>query len=69
MTTDEIRAAILNPSADVAEGYRRIILRTKDGRRVEGLLKNEDTVSVQALAADGSFALLRRSELESVEPR
>lgn len=67
MTTDEIRAAILNPSADIAEGYRRIILRTKDGRRIEGLLKNEDTVSVQALAADGSFALLRRSELESVE--
>jgi len=67
MTTEEIRVAILNPSANVADGYRRITVRTKDGRQVEGLLKNEDTVSVQALAADGSFALFRRSEIENVE--
>lgn len=67
MTTEGIRTAILNPSANVAESYRRVSLRTNDGRLIEGLLKNEDTVSVQALTTDGSFALLRRSEIESVQ--
>jgi cytochrome c oxidase cbb3-type subunit III len=65
--TEEIRADILDPNASVAEGYRRVLVRTKDGRRIEGLLKNEDTASLQILTADGSFALLRRSEVERVE--
>lgn len=65
--TEEIRADILDPGAVVDEGYRRVAVRTKDGRRIEGLLKNEDTFSLQVLTRDGSYALLERPQIASVE--
>ena len=65
--TEEIRADILHPDESVAEGYRPVAVRTRDGRKIEGLLKNEDTASLQVLQRDGSFALLSRSEVESID--
>lgn len=64
--TAEIRADILDPDAIVDEGYRRVAIQTRDGRSIEGLLKNEDTASLQVLTRDGSFALLSRAEIASV---
>jgi putative heme-binding domain-containing protein len=65
--TEEIRADIVDPNASVAQGYGRVVVRTKDGSRIEGLLKNEDMASLQVLTSDGAYALLRRSEVDSVE--
>ena len=65
--TADIRADILAPDAKVDEGYRQIVIRTKDGRTIRGLLKNEDTASVQVLAKDGSFALLSRAEIAEAD--
>ncbi len=65
--TEQIRADILDPDSLVGDGYRRVTVRTQDGRRIEGLLKNEDTVSLQVLTRDGSFELLRRAEIASLE--
>lgn len=65
--TEDIRADILHPDAEVAEGYRQVAIRTRDGRRIEGLLKNEDTASLQVLLRDGSFELLSRAEVETVD--
>lgn len=65
--TEEIRDDILHPNASVGEGYRRVVVRTKNGESFEGLLKNEDTASLQVLRPDGTYALLRRSEAASVD--
>lgn len=67
MKTAEIRAAIVDPDANVGEGYRRVAIQTLDGRKITGLLKNEDTASVQVLGKDGAFALLLRSEIAQLE--
>ena len=45
------------------EGFRFAVARMADGRRVEGLVKNQDTFTVQLLLRDGSFASLERSEI------
>ena len=65
--TEEIRADILDPDAVVPGGYRRVIIQTKDGRRLAGLLKNEDTFSIQALTSEGEHLLLDRREIASVD--
>ncbi len=63
---DEIRRDVLEPSHEVAEGYRTVLLEAKDGRTIEGLLKNEDTFSVQVLISDGTYVLLSRGEVRRI---
>jgi len=63
---DEIRTDILEPGSQVAEGYRQVVVDTKAGDIFEGLLKNQDTFSVQVLMRDGSFSLLSREDIRQV---
>ncbi len=62
-TSDRIRADVLDPDAEIREGYRSVAAVTRGGVLVEGLLKNEDTFSVQILTRSGRFRLLDRSEI------
>ncbi len=62
-TSDRIRADVLDPDAEIAEGYRAAAAVTRDGGRIEGILKNEDTFSVQILTRGGRFQLLDRDEI------
>ena len=66
-TSDEIRLDILEPGSRVVEGYRSVVVETTDGQLIEGLLKNEDTFSVQILTRDGTYSLLSRGEVRNVE--
>ena len=63
---DEIRMDVLEPGKEVAEGYRKVIVATKAGDVLEGLLKNQDTFSVQVLMRDGSFSLLSREDIREI---
>jgi putative heme-binding domain-containing protein len=60
---DDIRNAIV--SADKRAGFRKGLANatTKDGRRISGLVRNEDNFSVQLQGLDGAFYLLERSDL------
>ena len=62
-TSAQIRSDVLEPSSSVREGFRFAVARMRDGRQVEGLVKNQDTFTVQLLLRDGSFASLERSEI------
>src|SRR6266851_2423319 len=42
-SAEYIRESILNPSADIPEGYAGVTVITKDGKRVIGVRINEDT--------------------------
>lgn len=63
---DEIRMDVLEPGRQVAEGYRQVVVDTKAGDILEGLLKNQDTFSVQVLMRDGSFSLLSREDIRQI---
>ena len=62
-TSNQIRNDVLDPDAVVPEGYKAVVAVTPDGDQVEGLLKNEDTFSVQILTRDGRFRLLDRRNI------
>ena len=64
--SNEIRKDVLEPDADLAEGFHPIEVETQDGRRIAGVLKNEDTFVLMILTADGGVEALQRSSLKNV---
>ena len=62
-----IRDEIVKTQRTPAPTYRPAVLTTYDGRRLEGLIRNEDNFSVQFQTKDGSFHLFQKSELRSFE--
>jgi len=62
-----IRDEIVKPNRTEPAGYRSAVLTTRNGDRVEGLIRNEDNFSVQLLTRDGSFHFFQKSDLQAVE--
>jgi putative heme-binding domain-containing protein len=62
-STDDIRSAIV--SADMRPRVRKGLAKatTRDGRQISGLVRNEDNLSVQLLAQNGTFHSLEKSDL------
>lgn len=60
---DEIRDAILKPSAEPRE---TAIAVARNGRSFSGMIRNEDNASLQLQDGDGRFYLLMKSSLVSV---
>ena len=50
-----IRDEIVKSNRVEPAGYRSAALVTKDGNRVEGVIRNEDNFSVQFQTKDGGF--------------
>lgn len=67
LTAKVIRNGILNPNRIVPTGYRLAIATTRDGSRVEGVVRSEDNFSVQLQARDGAFHFLQKSDLQNLE--
>ena len=65
--SDKIRRDVLEPDAELAAGFESVTVETLDGRRIEGVLKNEDTFLVLILTATGEVHIFRRNDLKSVE--
>ena len=59
-----IRDAILSPSSGAAVRYKRAVVTTRDGTRLEGVLRNEDNFSLQLQDAEGAFHFLQKSDLQ-----
>ena len=66
-TSARIRNDVLEPDAEIAEGYRAAAVVTRGGGRIEGILKNEDTFSVQILTPGGRFHMLDRREIAELQ--
>jgi putative heme-binding domain-containing protein len=67
MSADAILKSILNPARVIPPGYKPATVTTRDGTRVEGVVRNEDNFSVQLQIKDGSFFFLQKSEVQSLE--
>jgi len=61
-----LRESLIDPSADIADGYGGVTVVANDGRRVTGVRVNEDTFSVQIRKADQGFALFDKSATKEV---
>jgi cytochrome c oxidase cbb3-type subunit 3 len=68
MSATAIRDEIVRPDRIEAAGYRSAAITTRDGDRMEGVIRNEDNFSLQLQTKDGSFHFFQKTELRSVEP-
>ncbi len=66
--TPAIRDEIVRAKRNVEVGYRSAVLTTRDGDRLEGIIRNEDNFSVQLQTKDGSFHFFEKSALRSEQP-
>jgi len=62
-----IRDSIVKPEAEIAAGFRAIIVTAKDGVTVSGIRLNEDDVSVQLRTADGALHSLLKAGVVSID--
>ena len=65
MSVRTIREEIVRTKRNVQAGYRSAVLTTRDGDRLEGIVRNEDNFSLQLQAKDGSYHFYEKSELRS----
>lgn len=61
-----LTAAVRDPSATVALGFRGVTVETRRGERVEGVVKGEDAFSLQVVTGDGELRAFRKSELDEL---
>ncbi len=66
-TDEQLRQALLEPAADVADRYRTVRLVTSDGQRVEGAWMSENSYSIFLMDRGESIRSFRKSDLESLE--
>ena len=59
---------IVNPNAEIREGYENFNLETKDGRNLSGFLADKDAQVVVLRGADGQSVAVPQKEVETLEP-
>src|SRR4051794_30382929 len=62
-TSQALRDAILNPNQQETWRPNVVSVKTKGGRQIRGIRKNEDTFSVQLMDVRGDFHLLQKKDL------
>jgi putative membrane-bound dehydrogenase-like protein len=60
--------SILNPSAEVREGYTYVEIETLDGRNLGGFLTDRDAQVTVLRGLDGQDVTLRAADIRSIEP-
>src|SRR6185503_12980909 len=61
-----LRETILNPNAREGRIPDVVVAKTRDGKEIRGVRRNEDTFSVQLIDTAGQFHLLDKRNLASV---
>jgi putative heme-binding domain-containing protein len=59
---------IVNPSADVREGYTASVIATIDGRLLTGMIVEQDKNVLRLRVSDGTEVTLPRDEIEAIRP-
>lgn len=68
-TLRQIRDALTQPHSPIPEGYQPVEVVTTDGRRLSGIVKNENNFSLQLLDSHGQLQLFTRDELREVRSK
>jgi putative heme-binding domain-containing protein len=64
---DGLLLSIVNPSAEIREGYETCMITTTDGRTLIGFVADKDTRVVALRGLDGQLTVLERSALASMK--
>ena len=66
-SSQQLIQAITDPASGPGLGNRLAIATMRDGRKFEGIVRNQDNFSVQLQTMDGAFHFLPRSEIAGME--
>ena len=59
--------SIVNPSAEIREGYENFLLTTEDGRSVVGFLVDEDLQTLVLRGLDGQDITVERKKIKTLK--
>src|SRR5437867_3105558 len=62
-----IRHSILEPDAEIADGFAGARLKLKSGSTIEGVIRNEDNFSIQLMDREGRLRMLDKVEIAALE--
>jgi cytochrome c oxidase cbb3-type subunit 3 len=66
-SSEQLLQVITDPASVPGGGNRLAIATMRDGRKFEGIVRNQDNFSVQLQAIDGTFHFLQRSDIVRLE--
>lgn len=58
---------IVNPSAEIREGYEAYVIETRDGRILTGFLADQDNRVVSLRTQDGQTIVVPRAQIEDMK--
>lgn len=62
-----LRASLLEPEAAVPDGFLQVRIVTKDGRRITGVRRNEDTFTIQLSDLNGRTYSFLKQDLKDLQ--
>jgi putative heme-binding domain-containing protein len=65
---DTMLLNIINPSAEIREGYGSILVATADGRSLTGVILDQDPRVIVLRGSDGRDVTLPRDQVEEMKP-
>lgn len=65
---DTLLISVINPNAEIREGFEYVSLKTTDGRSLSGFLTDQDTQVVALRGMTGEDIRVERSGVKSLEP-
>jgi PQQ-dependent dehydrogenase (methanol/ethanol family) len=66
-TIDELRTALLQPSAQIAAGYQVVTVKLRNGQTIRGFARGESNFDIRLQDFEGNFHLLQNDRISSVE--
>jgi putative heme-binding domain-containing protein len=60
--------SVVDPNAEIREGYENYLVRTTDGRSLSGFLADQDKNVVVLRGFDGADLSLKRADIQKLEP-
>lgn len=64
-----LRQSLVEPAAEISEGFVPVHATTRQGEKVNGIRVNEDTFTIQILEPSGRFRSFRKSALSALDER
>jgi PQQ-dependent dehydrogenase (methanol/ethanol family) len=67
MTVDQIREALLQPSAHIAAGYELVTVRLRDEKSVRGFARSRSNFDIRLQDLEGRFHLLQEDQISAIQ--
>src|SRR5207249_6118512 len=67
MTVDQIREALLQPSAHITPGYELVTVQLRDGRIMHGFARSRSNFDIRLQDLEGKFHLLQEGQISAVQ--